>query len=232
MCNAALHSHCFLRHKQLTEWEVFDINSILLTEHKMAGFLHSPANRGGPGHSWGHINDCLSAFRNSGEQWKQIQRHTQGKKIRLFSFGHSSGASSRSEVCCWHINAGFAATFPSDRSVSLLPKRHPVAGADLFGVLQKASGAGDDPADQSGENGVKGLPQRRTPTSIPKPTFPRNFPSLLTVGDRLDPSRPPRRRRPAIGQSRPTPARDHRGVSEEVKSRCFQQPCYLKLTVL
>lgn len=66
----------------------------------------------------------------------------------------------------------------------------------------------------------------------PKPTFPQNFPSPLTEGDRLDPSRPPRHQQPAIGRSRPTPAAWPPLGQRGNKSWCFQQQCYLKLTVL
>lgn len=89
----------------------------------------------------------LQTAENSKSKYKDTH------KIRPFSFGHYSSASS-SEVSCWHINAGFAATFPSDRSLSLLPQRHPIAGTDLFGVLEKTSRTGDDPTDQSAANRI------------------------------------------------------------------------------
>lgn len=86
---------------------------------------------------------------------------THSGEIRPFSFGHYCSASS-SEVSCWHIHTGFAAPFPSDRSVSLLPQRHPIAGTDLFGVLEKASRTGDDPTDHPGENRInREVEQRR-----------------------------------------------------------------------
>lgn len=104
-----------------------------------------------------HINDSSSAFRDMGQQRNQIekyftslQRHIEGN-IRPFSFGRHSRASS-SEVGRRHVAAGFAATFSSDRPVSLLPQRYAVAGADLLGVLEKACRTGDDAAGQSGEN--------------------------------------------------------------------------------
>lgn len=50
-----------------------------------------------------------------------------------------------SEVCCRCLCAGLAPTFPRYRPVPLLPERHPVAGTNLFGVLEKTRRSGDDP---------------------------------------------------------------------------------------
>lgn len=84
-----------------------------------------------------------------------LQRHIE-RKIRPFSFGRHSSASS-SEVSRRHIGAGFAATFPGDRPVSLLPQRYAIAGADLLGVLEQPCGTGNDAADQSGEDCLSGM---------------------------------------------------------------------------
>lgn len=55
------------------------------------------------------------------------------------------------QVCRGRRRVRLASTCPGDWPVSLLPQRDAVTGANLFGILEKARRAGDDPTGQPAE---------------------------------------------------------------------------------